>query len=1356
MQNFKICDRSEINSVLENVAKPTAFAGKPYPLEQLTDRDFEVLLYQLFRVRIEQNKYKGLFDRADLMAGVGEQGRDVLLTYKGRNTGLVQCKKFNTNLDKPTVAKEIIKFVLYALVYPELIDNAKRFTYYVAASVGFTNTAITLISNFNQAIAKEAKLQEWTEEVISKYAKISHLKYAAIEINLKHILQSITVDKITPKEQIDLWLSQHHEVVPIFFEVRTVTDNTEIKKVQDQLNLLTGLLNQTNGDSIKGELFNQDLKIVDDLMGKNAYEQALAIVEQYQQNKWKDSNDDFKYKLLIKKGLIFQELDEPQKAANSMITALAYNRNNGKAKALAAVGYIGIGEKAKAAKLAKQALKEDAENTNAIVALILSQEGPQDLQQVVNGIPQSQRLNSGVLFALSHLAIKQGDDHSAATFLEEALQHSEEDHAKLKGALGAILLQTLTKSYNFIEGQRSDLEKNELQKIINLYTEAWEEIKDTELTKSRFWYLVNRAVAKKLLDDFEGAYQDMKTAYSYSGKANMMVLQHLMILASQTARYDEVLKLFEEAKNLALDDELKVLKAEALINVSQFEESIEILTRLLREVEFDQLHRSQIESMLIRTYFYNGQIEKAEEFLQSLLQENPEEIQPHIDAAFLYNKLGDTPKSITHLNSAIRKITKSTPPRIVLEIANTFYSLKDWRSASQLYSQFVRTDNDSELCYRLVSSYQAAGEFRAALQVCAGLREKGIYNPYFVDREVIILTEIGDDKKAIALCEEFLQKHPEDDLIVKRTALLYFEVGNFDLASSYLQKIKEFESVHPQWTFQFAFLFIKTGAIKKGYDLVYETRRKHFEQSDIHRRYLFFWPQVGDSKEDFLFPEIVQNETAVTIEVNSKSKTFVIDDRKDVDPDREEIALTHDTAQKLLGKRVGDVFEYAKRMGIAQVAKITSIRSKYVYAYHESMDLIDTKFTDIEDIYIGHFDFKEEDSKDSKRAKMDKWLDQFSDGQSLFELVKGQYQARRLTIGVCASMFKRNQVEMWGLCVSNQEWGIYPYTSYQGEEVNAEEILNSNPILVLDVTALLAIAELNLQSLLLTYFSKLVVAQSTVDDFNELILQYERGQETGLNSLVKQQGEYVRVEVSPESVKSHKEYLQRIKSWCEEQCKVLPCYEALETNHLEKKRLDNMIGKSFHESILLAKKENHVLLSDDGLLHSVAWQEHKLRSTNMQMLLMHLLSNRRIDGVLYETALAKMLAMNYKGIIVDTNLLVTFFVKAQVEDKPWLFLGALTYLNGGHTEEEKAIELAVTLFKTLIIDRPYLIQNNVFSFYAVLENLFLGRYASSTLQKLHQRINEMFNLMPQQRKDLFTIILSWIKIRRRSTGLLEN
>jgi uncharacterized protein YjbI with pentapeptide repeats len=232
--NVKYSEQEIENEIQGYTNKPPVYEKHGYPYHKLTDRQFEALLYFIFRKDIEARVFSEQFDDVSLMAGVGEQGRDCGLYYRHKSVGIVQCKhSINPidRLDKPSVAQEIIKFTLHYLSNrsPSLIDDPSNFTYYIAVSADFSGPAIDLLCNFNQRIVNEEKFQDWVDKVIGSYQAFQEFTFETIKDDLCEILQSITVRRINASD-LNLKLTDYQNLISHFFSVKMVISVEDFRK----------------------------------------------------------------------------------------------------------------------------------------------------------------------------------------------------------------------------------------------------------------------------------------------------------------------------------------------------------------------------------------------------------------------------------------------------------------------------------------------------------------------------------------------------------------------------------------------------------------------------------------------------------------------------------------------------------------------------------------------------------------------------------------------------------------------------------------------------------------------------------------------------------------------------------------------------------------------------------------------------------------------------------------------------------------------------------------------------------------------------------------------------------------------
>jgi len=221
----------ETPAIEEEQPKPIARANLSYPYNQIASpRRFEELLYSICKARIEAGAF-GDYDNASLMSGVGDQGRDCALFKRGKSHGVIQCKKYDRNYGKEDFGLEIVKFVLYSLLDNRLIYDRSDFTYHIALSTGLTAECSQFIDDFSNNVLSEPHLSHWITKNLQA-PTLSPLKLSRNDFEIATILSQLKVVKIRPQDiDADLTKPSCSSLIPLFFEVRQVTDNSKIDQL---------------------------------------------------------------------------------------------------------------------------------------------------------------------------------------------------------------------------------------------------------------------------------------------------------------------------------------------------------------------------------------------------------------------------------------------------------------------------------------------------------------------------------------------------------------------------------------------------------------------------------------------------------------------------------------------------------------------------------------------------------------------------------------------------------------------------------------------------------------------------------------------------------------------------------------------------------------------------------------------------------------------------------------------------------------------------------------------------------------------------------------------------------------------
>ncbi|MFY0603261.1 MAG: AAA family ATPase [Flavobacteriaceae bacterium] len=198
---------------------------------------FEDLTYFTIKQCIENDGHWNNYDNIKCLGGVRDNGQDCVLSIKGVNLGIIQCKHSEKEykLSKSKFAQELIKFLLYSIKKPELIYDISNFKYYIFSSSGIKADTNKLIESFNEEIFKEKSLRHWVNKVIKQHSSISDFKnYENISEKLSPLLECINVKQLLVKD-FDLLLSKDYNsnLVSTFFSIRAVIDKESFKEILD-------------------------------------------------------------------------------------------------------------------------------------------------------------------------------------------------------------------------------------------------------------------------------------------------------------------------------------------------------------------------------------------------------------------------------------------------------------------------------------------------------------------------------------------------------------------------------------------------------------------------------------------------------------------------------------------------------------------------------------------------------------------------------------------------------------------------------------------------------------------------------------------------------------------------------------------------------------------------------------------------------------------------------------------------------------------------------------------------------------------------------------------------------------------
>lgn len=205
-----------------------------FPYLQLTDEDFEKLVYALFKKSAPDGWTRDWDDAAVMVRGA-DAGRDLLLTSGGKAAGFIQCKRLESGLALPAVFREISKLIIFAHVNGDVTFD-RYYTYILALA---RDPAATVVDFFARRAEREKACQDQIRDaaraVRDEYKTFSAITPSDAEALVIDALRHLTIKLIRPAE-LNQWIGREPSVSQSFFKQRLVIDakdaNEQYKRME--------------------------------------------------------------------------------------------------------------------------------------------------------------------------------------------------------------------------------------------------------------------------------------------------------------------------------------------------------------------------------------------------------------------------------------------------------------------------------------------------------------------------------------------------------------------------------------------------------------------------------------------------------------------------------------------------------------------------------------------------------------------------------------------------------------------------------------------------------------------------------------------------------------------------------------------------------------------------------------------------------------------------------------------------------------------------------------------------------------------------------------------------------------------
>ena len=1069
-----------------------------------------------------------------------------------------------------------------------------------------------------------------------------------------------------------------------------------------------------------------------DLLKKGNPQSALDLLEKLKQRIWTNDCPVAKFRILTNMGAAQLVLNNEQEAVRLLLEAFRYKSEDDRALSNRALAHFLVGETEKAEVYAKKTLDKNPVNTDAYLILIQMSTDEETLEEIIDKVPEYLRETPQIAYTISEIARQRRNFAEAKKWGETMVEHEQEDIPDFKAALAIILVeQILDDHLAVLTNQLNESQKKQLSRAIGLFTEAWNSVVNTELRTLRTDWIINKSMAHVRLGELKEAIKDLDTALGIE-PSRPVLLKNRAILAFEVGEYNSAIEFLEKIQSAPETPDAPILLADILLVDKRFNEAITVLNNFLMTDPPSDL-RENANGLLINAYIANERFEEAQQIATAMRESSPMNILTFVDVARVFKAIGKSDEALSQLKEAYDHAQDSEAFQEIMELANELYIYEQFTEAATLYEKLANTSLNSQLTQRLLDSYYFSGERKKTLDICQVLREKYGTLKHISEMEFLIYNEIGDMDQAQAVGEVYIDAFPDDIDMQIRLAVIYSRSNRLEDVDRLLDKSFDLENLSLRSCLDLAHLYRIRSKQERALDIMYETRRAHNDNPDAHLKYIGLFFQVSQQIGELLHPTQVQPETAVYLDGSGQTNWYIIEEREDADVTRKELHVERPLAKQLLGKTVNDEVCIRQNPLGPEIEKITDIKSKYVCAFQESLRTFPELFPDTP----GLCSIKLDDSHEADDSEKFQPLFDLIDQQHEASLqIEAAYKENPLPIGVFNNLTGGNVLDTWSLLMSKPDLGVRCSIGNPEEKTQALALLGDlQPKLVVDLISLITIHRLGASDAIIRAFGELSIAQSTIDELQQIINDKEGmwSKREGMG-VGKQEDQYVKAVINPEEVRQSIKYLEDILKWIRENCEVHPCTAALQMNQLRKQALDDLLQPPFIDTLLIASQPRHLLLSDDERLRSYAkinlnhdaGTNFHIDGVWTQVVLEHCVSKNLLDKAEYDKMTIKLVCSHYYHTVFNADLLIEAAKQSDWQlSEPYNSL--VQALGGQKANLSSALNVAADfLFK--LWTQPILHSRSEYLTQALLDRLTSGRRTQTVLNQLTDRIQGRFTL----------------------------
>jgi len=1010
-------------------------------------------------------------------------------------------------------------------------------------------------------------------------------------------------------------------------------DTQNIMQAIESVRVSVNALDVGRDKGVAYEAIDEQIDFCRDFIASNNPSAAISCLEKLRAKKWETLPDRQRFRIVtniaaakLRLGSDFvgaaQELLQAEKLAPTDIKALVNS----------ATAHWLLDNPTAARKKAEEAVRLFPDDAEAYKTLILTLDGDENSEDPLPLIPAELLSSPELCLQLGGFFLRKNNPVESRKWFKRAYELGP-TNMDIREQFATCLLEELLSDNSIVTGrQMTDAQRKEMIQARDILADLWSKTKDTEVSGRHIPSVINLCNAERLLDNPKGAMALIEEAiHRHPGQVQLQK-QYYFCLSSE-GRMAEACEILKDMPDDAFEEKLLV-EGETLAEIGRLGEGlVKIEAFLSKHQSLDNDLRTVLaKASRVRMMAKMEGLDTALASSQQLAEDCPSIIEYHLLVSDLLAQKGDKAEAIEWAHKALVIANAKGEYLERFVVAETLAELGLHREAASVYKELMVSYEDSRNLRRLLSCY-LAGDLRAeALDLVSHLPEK-IKGLRFYGRACAELYyRLGELPTARKFLKRCLKDAPTDLEMRLNYITLLERMEEKNDARKVLEEVPEGSDGSPGSFVGLAHAYARYGMEDKALRVGYEALHRFNGSASVHLGYCSLI--LNAIKKNTIIDQVrkapkVGVDTAFTCVTQAgKTLTYIIDTGAAKDA-QEEITPENPIAKKAIGHAAGETFVILETPMGSEKATILEVKHKYLHALHETMNSFQYRFPDVPAMWM----FSLSPSPDGG-LDLQPMLEMISQRSHAVENAEEIYSKGPVPLALVAHQLGTNPIDcMLGI----SQGGRVPVKCCLGSSEERSrarlEIQQENQGFIIDPFSLYTLHCLGFLGELLTITKgNLGVTQSTLDFFAEIV--EERKTMQPFMTVSKEQGQYLRAEVSEEDIKGSLKPFEIILSWCREHCVLIPAVGKPGANE-DAKLLFSKLHPVFLDTLLAASGTGRLLISEDLHYRQVAEHIFEVNGVWAQPLLQVTRDMDLISDEKYSESIFQLVNMNFSFVSIS-------------------------------------------------------------------------------------------------------------------------